>query len=425
MKRKLTVLLLTMLILPRMVFPVQSAEKGKFNASFLQGWLCRDWTAERWQQEFAAAADAGMDALILQSVCDFSYTQADNSAHTQDHTAYNCTAAYAMYPSSLDALSDCTLSVMNDGDALALALEAAKQENMQLWIGTVSDDRWWQYGWGVPAVSADGVCYLQQWSRDNAALCADVITEIQMRYGETYEETIAGYYYVNEIWNIDAACNKTDGGQYAAILGENINTVLFACDEKPMMISPFFNPELSDPVQYGAFWSDIFLTADFRPQDIFAHQDGGGRQCSPEVIREWTLALKESVDAEGINFWINNETFGSDYTSKPIAQLRANVEATADLAQEHILFSWNHYYNPLVDSNLSEFGEEFLDYALSSVSGDVNADGKLTVADVVALEKWLLVVPDVALVDWQAGDLNEDDKLDVIDLCLMKRRLLN
>lgn len=59
------------------------------------------------------------------------------------------------------------------------------------------------------------------------------------------------------------------------------------------------------------------------------------------------------------------------------------------------------------------------------VEGDVNADGKFTVADVVALQKWLLGVPDAHLANWKAADLCEDNKLDVFDLSLVKRRLLN
>ena len=59
------------------------------------------------------------------------------------------------------------------------------------------------------------------------------------------------------------------------------------------------------------------------------------------------------------------------------------------------------------------------------VSGDVNADGSFDVADVVALQRWLLAVPDTSLANWKAADLCEDDKLDVFDLCLMKRALLN
>lgn len=57
------------------------------------------------------------------------------------------------------------------------------------------------------------------------------------------------------------------------------------------------------------------------------------------------------------------------------------------------------------------------------IEGDVNADGVLTVADVVALQKWLIAVPDTHLANWKAADLCEDDRLDVFDLCLMKREL--
>lgn len=59
-----------------------------------------------------------------------------------------------------------------------------------------------------------------------------------------------------------------------------------------------------------------------------------------------------------------------------------------------------------------------------SVTGDVNADGEFTIADVVLLQRWLLTVPDTHLSDWKAGDLFADGRLDVFDLCLMKRKLI-
>lgn len=58
-----------------------------------------------------------------------------------------------------------------------------------------------------------------------------------------------------------------------------------------------------------------------------------------------------------------------------------------------------------------------------AVKGDVNADGTFNIADVVVMQKWLLVVPDVKLADWKAGDLCEDNIINVFDLCLMKRLL--
>ena len=60
----------------------------------------------------------------------------------------------------------------------------------------------------------------------------------------------------------------------------------------------------------------------------------------------------------------------------------------------------------------------------TEIRGDVNADGKLDIADAVLLQKWLLAVPDVHLDNWEAGDLRQDGRLNVFDLCLMKRELL-
>ncbi|MCM1133198.1 MAG: dockerin type I repeat-containing protein [Ruminococcus flavefaciens] len=64
------------------------------------------------------------------------------------------------------------------------------------------------------------------------------------------------------------------------------------------------------------------------------------------------------------------------------------------------------------------------DGELESITGDVNADGQFTVADVVTMQKWLIAVPDVRLNDWEAGDLYKDERIDVFDLCLMKRLLV-
>ncbi len=58
------------------------------------------------------------------------------------------------------------------------------------------------------------------------------------------------------------------------------------------------------------------------------------------------------------------------------------------------------------------------------ILGDVNADKKFDITDVVLLQKWILAVPNTKLADWKAGDLCEDDRLNVFDLCLMKSKLI-
>ena len=74
---------------------------------------------------------------------------------------------------------------------------------------------------------------------------------------------------------------------------------------------------------------------------------------------------------------------------------------------------------------MQTYGITFIPIDTLPVKGDVNADGIFNVSDVVALQKWLLAVPDATLADWKAADLCEDERLDVFDLCLMKRELLN
>ena len=82
----------------------------------------------------------------------------------------------------------------------------------------------------------------------------------------------------------------------------------------------------------------------------------------------------------------------------------------ADTLDEEELYFWDYWTTPVLEGGLLE--------------GDVNADGKFNISDVVLMQKWLLAVPDTDLVDWKAGDLCEDDKLNVFDLCQMRKMLI-
>lgn len=71
--------------------------------------------------------------------------------------------------------------------------------------------------------------------------------------------------------------------------------------------------------------------------------------------------------------------------------------------------------------DLNELG--IYGYAVSDeeVAGDVNADGKFDIADIVMMQKWILCSGD--LTDWKAGDLCKDNIIDAFDLCVMRSML--
>ncbi|MBQ8921866.1 MAG: DUF4434 domain-containing protein [Oscillospiraceae bacterium] len=375
-----------------------------FEASFLQSWYCRGWTPEQWHDELSAMREAGFRSVILQSTVDLSYEYTDTSKPKTDASAYDLTACSALYP-------DASVPGSESEHALADALQAAQETGMQVYIGTVSDSRWWSYGWGVPDA------YFTAWTEENAAYSANVIRNTWALYGEQYGDQIAGFYYNNEIWNIDAACAGTDGGAYAALLGANIRASVDAisalCPEKPLLISPFYNADLSSAEAYGAFLSDIAKAANLRAYDIIAPQDGGGRDYSPDRIAEWSDAVQNAL-GNRVRYWINNETFNADSSAKPMDTLRQNFIATAG-AERHILFSWNHYYHGTLDVEFDAFS--------AKLSGDVNFDGLRDADDVTALHRWLMH-DRIAVQNWIAADFDADDTLTAADLTLLKRSLL-
>lgn len=349
----------------------QESENVELSGSFLQSWACRDWSQERWEYEFAAMKELGMEYLILQSVYDL--TMSTESASKQDWQSYTVDSQYSLYPTNIEGLQGAILGGVNDGDVLEYALSAAKETGMQVYIGLISDNRWWNYGWGRPELPADKKdtateSYFATWCEYNGKLNGQMITEIWERYGQAYGEQIAGWYYYNEIWNIDAGCKKQDNGAYAICLGNNINYMLDAinesCPEKPMMLSPFYNQTISTALQYKDFWIDIFEVADFREGDIFAPQDSvGANKVSIEDLGAWIGCLKKAADTEsGLRFWVNNECFNEDYTPAEVSRFIEQMEATSQYAEKHITFSWNHYYNPLYDVSYTSYNEELKEY---------------------------------------------------------------
>ncbi len=57
-------------------------------------------------------------------------------------------------------------------------------------------------------------------------------------------------------------------------------------------------------------------------------------------------------------------------------------------------------------------------------SGDINLDGKVTVVDIIAQQKYLSNQSEYSCANYVVGDLNHDGKVNVIDLALLKKQLI-
>lgn len=58
------------------------------------------------------------------------------------------------------------------------------------------------------------------------------------------------------------------------------------------------------------------------------------------------------------------------------------------------------------------------------VTGDVNADNKFNILDIILLKKWLLDISSTELANWKSGDLNHDDTLNILDLSIIKQKFI-
>ena len=108
---------------------------------------------------------------------------------------------------------------------------------------------------------------------------------------------------------------------------------------------------------------------------------------------------------------VSETPFVKIFTWEDIAAACANVEDMDNL------------YISATNSDLTAYGLYAIPRAKAApTKGDVDADGTVAVVDVVALQRYLLMVG--TLNDAAQADMNEDGVVDVFDLALLKRAVL-
>ncbi len=148
-----------------------------------------------------------------------------------------------------------------------------------------------------------------------------------------------------------------------------------------------------------------------------------------EFIKPETVTLPDTITEIGTGAFYQND-LSKIYVPASLLSIGENAfYDCANLTDIYYSGTEEQWHTVAIESGNEALQNAVIHYQATRipeiVTGDVNADGEFTIADVILLQKWLLAVPDTHLVDWKAGDLCEDNRLDVFDFCLMKRVLLN
>lgn len=132
----------------------------------------------------------------------------------------------------------------------------------------------------------------------------------------------------------------------------------------------------------------------------------GGEMPISQIDNDWRKVIDAANPLENDCFVVDTSEFDSSKTGT----YNVKISLTDEACQK-----WWYCYP-------SEISVTVLD---EIVKGDVNADGKFDISDVVLLQKWLLGSSDVTLSNWKAGDLCKDNIINVFDLCMMKQKIID
>lgn len=128
-----------------------------------------------------------------------------------------------------------------------------------------------------------------------------------------------------------------------------------------------------------------------------------------------------------IRFRSNMSPNGWMYTG-PIYAVESNPQVyQTDLAN---LYRSADYFEFLCDDQpeVTLYDNGSMDLVIRTkinISGNINGDNKFNIADIVALQRWLLNAQDIELSNWAEADFDLDSKLTIFDLVLMRKALLS
>lgn len=244
------------------------------------------------------------------------------------------------------------------------------------------------------------------------------------------------YGYVNEVNQTFVNIVRNSGGnnpeRHLLISGYNTDITL-TCD--PLFKMP------DDPVGRMALSVHYYTPAGFaileEDADWGKASSTWGTEAEIAELERNMDSLKNTFTEKGIPVIIGE--YGCPKKNKETESVRKFITSVceASVSRNGICpVLWDitdlHYDRTSFKMTDEELGKQLLEIrdkyfkkdTPDTISGDVNKDGKFTVADAVMLGSWILQRSDAELADWESGDISTDGIIDIFDLCLMKKMLL-
>ena len=140
---------------------------------------------------------------------------------------------------------------------------------------------------------------------------------------------------------------------------------------------------------------------------------------------EWSKLTVRIIDGKATLLINGQVADGRKVTIPPADVMSASERDTAVIgkgfraAVDYVQLSFKETPEPDIIYSGSEQPDD------GTVRGDVDANGRFEMADLVLMSRWLVGAPDARLRDWKAGDLCEDGRLDTFDLCLMRNLIVS
>ncbi|MDO4536021.1 MAG: DUF4434 domain-containing protein [Clostridium perfringens] len=281
----------------------------KFESSFIQAWYAKDFSKERWIEEFIMLKEKNIDEIILQSVF--------NTFHKE-----------CFYKTNIKNFSS------NSIDMIRNCLEAARETNCKVRIGLGESKLWWIYG-----------VLNKRWILKEMELNKEFFNEIFNLYGE--HSTLSGWYIPYELsdYFIVTKAQRKNINKFLKEICDNIKEK----SDLSIMISPYFSirgPRILTIKAWGKALKEALENCKI---DILALQDSVGAGFNKvNNIEKLFKYTKKATDDLKITLYADTETFKKrrgKLISATEEEFLERAYIIKNYVKGHIAFSINHYQN--------------------------------------------------------------------------------